>query len=200
MKRTRINNRKTWVTVVALTLVALIVTLFFGGWKLEPGVVVKPSADAARFKSEYPEVSDQNQFIYATSDKIKEVLTSGTGVVFLGFPECPWCQQLAPRLDEVAREEGVSNLYYFNIREARDKNDDTYQQLVSLLSDHLSKDASGEPRIYAPDVTFVKDGQVVGRFEHRSNADVSGAQDYWNDAETARQSKDQLRDLLRKTK
>ena len=45
---------------------------------------------------------------------IVKILEHGTGVVYLGFPECPWCQAYVPMLNEVADIEGLEKIYYFN--------------------------------------------------------------------------------------
>ena len=67
------------------------------------------SKDAVTFKKEYeplnnrvnpnnnklyPEVSisNDNPVKYSSYDEIFEVLKSGTGVIYFGFPECPWAR------------------------------------------------------------------------------------------------------------
>lgn len=111
---------------------------------------------------------EDNRFVYAKPAEVIEITERGDGVVFLGFPECPWCQQLAPIVDEAANAEGLEKIYYLNIREARANNDETYQKLVNKLSDYLQKDDDGNPRIYVPDVTVFRQGDIVGRFEQES--------------------------------
>lgn len=57
--------------------------------------------DAQRFKKEYANVRDDNVFIYKSTEEIINILEHGTGIVYLGFPECPWCQAYVKFLDEV---------------------------------------------------------------------------------------------------
>ena len=152
-----------------------------------------------KFKTEYTNVTERHQFVYASGSEVMEVLKSGSGLVFLGFPACPWCQQLAPRVEDAAREEGLERVHYFDIREARANNDETYQQLVDYLEPYLSKDEAGNPRIGAPDVTAVKDGKVVGRFEHEDVPSGTTPAQYWSD-ERAANSITQLREMIRATK
>ena len=47
-------------------------------------------SDAAKFKSEYPRVAANNRFVYASDKEVLSIFDSGSGVVFLGFPQCPW--------------------------------------------------------------------------------------------------------------
>ena len=50
--------------------------------------------DALKFAEEYTLVPDDNVFVYSDVDEIIDILENGTGVVYLGFPECQWCDQM----------------------------------------------------------------------------------------------------------
>jgi thiol-disulfide isomerase/thioredoxin len=129
--------------------------------------------DAAKFKQQYPKVAADNRFVFANADEVVDLFERGDGVVFLGFSECSWCQQLAPIVDEAAKAEGLDKIYYLNIREARQNNDETYRALVKKLENYLPKDKDGNPRIFVPDVTVLRQGEIVGRFEQEPTADGS---------------------------
>ncbi len=147
------------------------------------------SEEAKKFKKEYTKVADNNVYVYKKSDEIIKILENGTGVVFLGFPECEWCQAYAPYLDEVARELGVDKIYYYNIREDREKNTDTYKKIVELLKDKLQYDPEGNPRIYVPNAAFVVDGKIIGN-DYETSKDTKGKEspeEYW--------TKDEVTDL-----
>ena len=47
--------------------------------------------DNEKFSDEYGITTD-NVFVYRTQDEILKILQHGTGIVYLGFPECPWCK------------------------------------------------------------------------------------------------------------
>ncbi len=153
--------------------------------------------DAIKFKEEYEslnsegykkvEISENNQIKYSDYEEIVEILENGTGVIYLGFPECPWCRNAVPVLLDAASETGVETIYYYNALSIRDKKhlDDEgnivvdeegteeYKKLVELLYDHLdSYDGLNDDtikRIYFPTVIFVKDGKVIGL--HTSTVD-----------------------------
>ncbi len=137
--------------------------------------------DAAKFKQQYPKVAADNRFVFANADEVVDLFERGDGVVFLGFSECSWCQQLAPIVDEAAKAEGLDKIYYLNIREARQNNDETYRALVKKLENYLPKDKDGNPRIFVPDVTVLRQGEIVGRFEQEPTADGEKATSdtYW---------------------
>lgn len=138
----------------------------------------KNSDDALKFKKEYEElnsssvkmdISENNPIKYATFDEIIDVLTKGTGVVYFGFPGCPWCRNVIPVLFEVAKENDVDTIYYFNPREIRTSGNDAYQQLTTILNDYLEENDEGVKTLYVPDVYFVKDGKIMGN--HLSTVD-----------------------------
>ena len=136
----------------------------------------------------YPtvDISSDNPIKYSSYDEIFQILESGTGVIYLGFPECPWCRNLVPVLLSAAKEVELDTLYYLNISEDRDlllldENKDIitekegnkkYFELVSKLDQILdeyiltandgSEVKTGEKRIYLPLVIFVKNGEIVG--------------------------------------
>ena len=96
-------------------------------------------SDAAKFKSEYPRVAANNRFVYASDKEILDIFDNGSGVVFLGFPQCPWCQHLSKHVDRAARAEGVDKIYYLNIRDARASNNEVYRKLVKKLEPYWKK-------------------------------------------------------------
>lgn len=147
----------------------------------------KEETDSEKFAKEYPSVTEYNYFVYRDSKEIIKILENGTGVVYLGFPECPWCQAYVPILNEVADIEGLEKIYYYNILEARKDNTEDYQKMVEILSDYLQYDDEGNKRIYVPAVIFVSKGEIVG-FDDETSYDTKGydkPEDYWTEEEVS---------------
>lgn len=138
----------------------------------------------------YPEVtiSDNNKFHYATETEILDILNGQTGVIYFGFQTCPWCRNMVSILDEVSLSYSTDKIYYYNIKDIRStitvndnneldvqKGTDFYYQLLEKLDSSLEdytvtdkKDKTiktGEKRLYAPTVIFVKNGEVVAFVE-----------------------------------
>lgn len=140
-------------------------------------------SDSKKFASEYTQVQEYNVFTYRSEDEIIKILEHGTGIVYLGFPECPWCQAYVPILNEVADIEGLDKVYYYNILKDRQDNTEFYQKLVSILSDNLRYDEEGNKRIYVPAVISVVEGKITG-FDDESSYDTLGfndPKDYWTE-------------------
>ncbi len=139
--------------------------------------------DAKKFQEEYKGVADDNLFVYRTIEENIRILEKGTGVVYLGFPECPWCQAYVKYLDEVMKEAGISKIYYTNIKKDREDNTKEYQRIIELLGDYVEYNDEGKERIYAPTIIFVNDGKIVG-MDSETAKDTKGFKtpsEYWNE-------------------
>lgn len=166
--------------IVILIGVVLVIALGIFGY-LYTNKNKDTNTNGKKFAEEYGSVTEDNVFVYKSIDEIINILEHGTGVVYLGFPECPWCTAYVPYLNEVAKDNDVEKVYYYNILNDRKENNDNYQRLVAILKDHLRYDEEGNKRIYAPSVIAVKDGEIVG-FDDETAADTKGyktPKEYW---------------------
>ena len=157
----------------------------------------KKETDAQKFAKEYTQLTEDNYFVYRDNEEIIKILEHGTGVIYFGFPECPWCQAYVPMLNEVADIEGLEKIYYYNIYEDRKNNTEFYQQVVGIINDYLQYDDEGNKRIYVPAIVVVADGEVVG-FDDETSYDTKGfdkPEDYWTEQEIS-DLKIKLTDLI----
>lgn len=150
-----------------------------------------------RFYREYPNVDQNNIYYFATYDEVVELFTNGTGIVFFGFPACPWCQIYAPVLDEAARERSVDKIYYLNLKDMRKNNTDEYQKLVELTSDYLEVDENEEKKIFVPDTYFIKNGKIVGHNNSMSTLSGIDPSEYF-DEEKRKELKNEFVSLIEK--
>jgi thiol-disulfide isomerase/thioredoxin len=184
-------------------------------------------SDGSRFAAEYMEhngqlrsngephfvldISENNPVIYLEADEVVNKLESGTGIINLGFPICPWCREIIPHLIELAEQNDMP-LYYMNIQSIRDvleldesggtitttKGTPEYHRMVEILYDWLWEYAGLESpeikRIYVPTTIFVKDGEILyvhiatlrenyeGGYKPLDNPQLERVQGYLNDA------------------
>lgn len=181
-------------------IIAVIIVLGFLGLISFYYLNLTKVTDASKFKEEYSRVSEDNVFVYRTDKEIIDILKHGTGIVYLGFPECPWCQAYVSYLDEVAKETKIEKIYYLNILEIRKNNTKEYQEIVSLLDNYLSYDEEGKKRIYVPAVVAVKEGEIIG-FDDETSHDTKGyetPEEYW-EKEDLDSLKTKLKDMFNKT-
>ena len=134
---------------------------------------------------DYPlvNIDKKNLYYYISDEELKELLNNGTGVLYLGFPTCPWCRNMVPVLNEAGNEYGINKINYYNIKDIRssfafdDNNkliktdgNEIYsfllEKLDKFLEDYSVTDnngkaiKTGEKRVYAPTVVFIKEGEV----------------------------------------
>ena len=170
--------------IPVIILIALGLIIFF---------MTRDKVETKNLSDEYTSLPKDNLFVYRDSDEIIKILKNGTGIVFLGFPECKWCQAYVPILDEVAKEEGVEKIYYYNILEDRKENNKTYKEMVKLLKKYLDFDEEGNERIFVPEVAFVVKGLIVASDNETSL--ISGEttpEEYWTDSKK-QETKEKLR-------
>lgn len=128
--------------------------------------------DEKKFKDEYESLNDTENAVVVNIDddnnikylSIKEVFdffNKGTGVIYFGFPGCPWCRNMLPVLINSAKQNNTQ-IYYFNPKEIRNADNQDYEKLVSILSNYLTENDAGVKTLYVPDVYFVKNGEIMG--------------------------------------
>lgn len=177
------DKKKTIAMSVAVILVCI--ASIIGVYTLPKKEEKKELTDALKFKEEYTLVPEDNVFVYRDYEEIVRIMEHGTGVVYLGFPECPWCQSYVVYLNEVAKEEGLDRIYYYNMREDRKENNERYQKLVSILKGKLQFDEEGNERIYTPNISFHIDGKIIGNDYETSKDthDLEKPEEYWTKKE-----------------
>lgn len=142
---------------------------------------------AARFAAEYENVGLDNPFVEKTGEETINILEHGTGVLFLGFPTCPWCQAYVGYLNEVAHEQNLDTIFYHNTYDDWQNNTEDYQKITALLSDYLQYDNEGNKHLYVPNVTVIKDGEILfNDFEtSKGTYGVDTPEEYWTEARVA---------------
>lgn len=157
-------NKKSIIIFISIIIVAILGSfLIYKNVNRENPEAKEIMKEHEKFSKEYKELNKDNVFVYRSVEDIKNILKEGTGIVYLGFPECPWCQRYVLYLNEVAKKEEIKNIYYYNILNDRKEDNNDYKDLVEILKDYLNKNDEGKPRIFVPEVIFVKKGKVMAR-------------------------------------
>lgn len=185
------KNKKNIIIIAAVILVIVVagIFLFLNGNKKEE---VKVNLDAKKFAKEYETVSEDNPFVYKSADEIIKIMKNGTGVVYLGYPECPWCMTYVKYLNEVANDVGIEKIYYCNTKKVKEESMDKYYELRDLLHGNLQYTDEGEEWIFVPNVSFHISGEIIGN-DYETSKDTHGLRnpkEYW--------TKDEVKDLKEK--
>lgn len=204
MKKLKLN--KNFYMTLGILLAVLIVVLSV--------VLVKiNSTDGAKFKREYEKLNGEkvasgakyqtikvprnNKMKYSTMSEAIELLDKGTGLIYFGMSDCPWCRNVVPVLIEKTNCSCLDDILYIDMSEARNtyeiidespketkEADKEYYELLHILDEYLDNytitDEDGvehvlnEKRIYLPLVVAVKNGAIVGA--HTGTVELSDDQ------------------------
>lgn len=158
-------NKKKLMVVIDILLGAILVGI------MTFGIYQYLKSDGEKFKAEYEALNNENVNInisknnpikYVTLDEVFDIIQNKTGVIYFGFPGCPWCRNMIPVLFEAAKNNNIDTIYYFNPRNVKKSDNDEYNKLKEILNEYLSEDENGQKVLYVPDVYFIKDGKIVG--------------------------------------
>lgn len=192
------------IILLLIGIIGLVFTIYnFSHKDNNPFENSKELTDSVKFKKEYEdlnnkknskgneyikvEISKDNPIKYVTFEELMDVLNEGSGIIYFGFPECPWCRNALPVLLDAAKEENINEIYYFNAHDMRDEKSlddsgqvittkegtDEYKKILEKLNDNLDiyegLNDDSIKRLYFPNVFFILNGKVVGN--HMSTLD-----------------------------
>lgn len=136
-------------------------------------------------------IPKSNKVKYVNVDEVLKLLDKGTGVLYFGFAECPWCRSMVEELVKVVNASEIKNLYYFNDFSIRDlqeldengevniteKGTEEYYKILEILNPYLTPytglDDESIKRLYTPIVVFLEEGNVkavhIGTLEEQKD-------------------------------
>ena len=120
----------------------------------------KNLSDSESFAEEY-KISSNNLFVYKSSKEILDILSSGNGIIFMGYPENSWSKKIASLLNESASQNAIEEIYYYNFKKDRSNNTKNYQEIAKVLKKYLLVVENDSPQLYAPIVFVVKNGEIL---------------------------------------
>lgn len=148
----------------------------------------KPATEK-KITDEYTQLKSGEVFYYGNKEDLQDYISHGTGILFLGFPECPWCQAYLPVLEEILKENEMECMYY-NIYTEKKEDRDYYDAVASLLmsqndtsEDIIQYDSDGKQVIYMPLVLFIQEGRIIA-FDNETcteDSSVISPEDYWTE-------------------
>lgn len=210
------KDKKMLVSILLLLFVFMIfIGLIAFRDKKEENVV---NSDAISFKNEYEalnnvvrdkdgktikeiSISTNNPVDIVTEEEAVSLLESGTGILYFGFPDCPWCRSMLPVLLSTLDNMNIDRLSYLNVKNIRDtlalgeknkvevKEEGTkgYYKILELMdgvlepyyltSEDGKKIDTKEKRLYAPTIVAVKEGKIVDIHVGTVESQASGYDD-----------------------
>ena len=148
------------------------------------------NGEGPRFENEFPTSQlegygiEEHRFFDVTMEEalaLREV-EDFDGILYFGFPQCPWCQAAVPILNDAALEAGIDVFYVSRDPEIREIGDwsEWDLEMANWLDAQLEmrwiyeEDEDGEsvpvrPNIFVPHVIHLRSGEVIDH--HRGTLD-----------------------------
>lgn len=162
--------------------------------------LITNNTDGAKFKHSYEsynnkkaddthkyqklKIKKKNKVKNVTIEEAIDILENKTGLIYFGFPNCPYCRGILPTLLNIVEKSDLTELYYLDMTNLRDeyKVEDgraiqsksaeaSYFELLSLLNNYLEdyivtdengiEYEAGEKRLYVPLVVGVQEGFIM---------------------------------------
>lgn len=163
---------------------------------------VNQISDSDKFVSEHKEVVKDNVFTYINVADAYNYVRKDDVLLLIGIKNSNWVGYYANILNEVAKEVGITQIYYYDITEDRQEANGTYESIVQYLKNYISYLDDGKMNLYGPTMVIKKNG-IITMFDDET-AIIKGnitAEEYWSNYQTGLKKntlKIALEDYLRK--
>lgn len=104
------------------------------------------------------EIADFQEITFAES--LRLFTEKGSGILYYGYDNCPYCERGIPLLNEAALETGVT-VYYIDVYGPMQPTRDEYDDLVSYIEETFIEDKDGNKSFFVPLVIGVKNGEIT---------------------------------------
>lgn len=122
----------------------------------------------------------------------------GTGLVYFGFPDCPWCNEIVPLLKGAAEEADIEVLYVRTRDDDHERlySDEQRDKIAPYFGDHdyIRNNLMGQPTMYVPLVIAVKDGELAAG--HQGTVDGHDAKESEMTDEQREQAEKEIAELV----
>lgn len=108
--------------------------------------------------------TNDNSFVQSDMKSVLALFANKqSGIIYFGYPKCPWCVEALPIMDDVAKATN-NQILYVETRDAEQNKTYTEEQkkeLISYVEKFMDKDEEGNYQLYVPFVVVVKDGKAL---------------------------------------
>lgn len=171
------KSQKQMIISIILFILFIIGFIYFG----TKDYAVKDVSDSDKFVSEHKEVVGDNVFTYINVSDAYNYVHGNNILLLFGIRNSDWVGYYANILNEVAKEVGISKIYYYDITDDRSDANASYESIVYYLKDYVTYLDDGKANLYGPTLLIKKDG-VITYFDDET-ALIKGsitAEEYWS--------------------
>ncbi len=115
--------------------------------------------------ADYESIISSDTFISIDFETAVSMLKNKeSGIFYFGYPDCPWCLEALPIMQETAASLG-QNIYYVATRDEERNvlySDEEVDIILEYVGEYEDTDEEGNLHLYVPLVVKVNNGEVVG--------------------------------------
>ena len=156
-KKKFFKNKIQMVSYIIIFIICIILFIVIGSIdydKLE-------ESDAEKFNNLYPMVAKDNLYVFADAVDVLGIVSAKSGIILMGFPENEWTKYYAYYLNEVAKENNIQEINYYDFLRDRENSNGTYETIITHLSNYVPTNDLGNQNIQAPTILIVKNGNIL---------------------------------------
>jgi predicted bacteriocin transport accessory protein len=142
------------------------------------------------------EIADFQEITFMESTRLFS--EKGSGILYFGYNDCPWCERAVPVLNEAALETGVT-VYYVDIYGPFQPTKAQFEELLGYIESTLIEDDKGEKAFFVPAVIGIKNGEITGSHVSLLSDFTLEDEDSQLSDEQKQKLKDIYLDIIRKT-
>lgn len=138
--------------------------------------------NAEKMHFEYSDIEENNVFIYMNSSDVFTYMKNKNIILLFGVKNSSWVGTYAKMVNEVAKEVGINEVYYYDVEEDRENNNATYESIVNYFENYTTVLDNGETEIYGPTMVIKVNGEVI-LFDDTTSImkGYDSSDKYWND-------------------
>ena len=126
-------------------------------------MTINKYADMSKYKT-YSSEMDNMYINYTVKQLDKDINDKKSRIVYFGFNDCPYCNDLLPILTDI-NSHFKQEIYYIDTRKNPDWKSnldiDDYDLLLTHIGKYLNKDEDNKLHLYVPTIIFINEGKII---------------------------------------
>ena len=156
MEKIKIKNKIQMVVYILLFAILIYLFIYLGNLEYHQEI-----SDNIKFHQDFNLVPEENIFSYVNSQDAYNDLYNSKTIILFGFKGNEWVNYYAKLVNEVAIEEGIGKIDYYDFLDDRNGSFGTYEAIVDLLGNYVTYDDLGNSNLYAPTLVVMDNHRIV---------------------------------------
>ena len=148
-------NKKIIKYIISFIIILSFISIFY--------MLSNKYADMSKYKT-YSSDMDNMYINYTVKQLDKDINDKKSRIVYFGFSDCPYCNDLLPILTEVNKKYN-QKIYYIDTRKNKKWKSnidiDDYDLLLDIIGEYLEKDENDILHLYTPTIIFINKGKIT---------------------------------------